>query len=70
MAMIKAALFSLDDDVKIGNSVRIREPQDHCVSAAKIVAVTLSLVIAGPWIGGQLVRFTETLFTSIALVGR
>lgn len=29
----------------------------------KLVAVFLSLMIAGPWIGTQLVRFTHTLFT-------
>ncbi len=29
----------------------------------KLVAVFLSLVIAGPWIGAQLVRFTHTLYT-------
>ncbi len=29
----------------------------------KLVAVFLSLVIAGPWIGTQLVRFTHTLYT-------
>lgn len=33
----------------------------------KLVAVFLSLMIAGPWIGAQLLRFTETLFTEIAL---
>jgi len=29
----------------------------------KLVAVFLSLAIAGPWIGEQLVRFTHSLFT-------
>ncbi len=29
----------------------------------KLVAVFLSLIIAGPWIGTQLVRFTHTLYT-------
>ena len=29
----------------------------------KLVAVFLSLVICGPWIGAQLLRFTQTLFT-------
>lgn len=29
----------------------------------KLVAVFLSLVVAGPWIGTQLVRFTHTLYT-------
>ena len=29
----------------------------------KLVAVFISLVIAGPWIGAQLVRFTHTLYT-------
>lgn len=29
----------------------------------KLVAVFFSLVVAGPWIGAQLVQFTHTLFT-------
>ena len=29
----------------------------------KLVAVFFSLVIAGPWIGAQLVQFTHTLYT-------
>ena len=32
----------------------------------KLVAVFLSLVIAGPWIGAQLVQFTETVYSAIA----
>lgn len=31
----------------------------------KIVAVFASLVIAGPWIGAQLVRFTRLVFEGI-----
>ena len=34
----------------------------------KLIAVFLSLVIAGPWIGQQLVRFTRVLFETIAMV--
>jgi flagellar biosynthetic protein FliQ len=35
----------------------------------KIVAVTVTLVVAGPWIGGQLLRFTEAVMMAIARVG-
>lgn len=35
----------------------------------KLVGVFASLVIAGPWIGQQLVRFTRLLFETIATVG-
>jgi len=35
----------------------------------KIVAVTVALVVAGPWMGGQLLRFTEALMVAIAQVG-
>jgi flagellar biosynthetic protein FliQ len=35
----------------------------------KIIAVTVALVVAGPWMGGQLLRFTEAVMTAIARVG-
>lgn len=35
----------------------------------KLIGVFASLVIAGPWIGMQLVRFTKALFETIATVG-
>ncbi len=34
----------------------------------KIIGVFVSLVIAGPWIGEQLIRFTKILFETIATV--
>ena len=34
----------------------------------KLIAVFLSLVFAGPWIGQELVRFTRVLFETIAMV--
>lgn len=36
----------------------------------KIVAVTVALLVAGPWMGSQLLRFTEALLMAIAQVGR
>ncbi len=33
----------------------------------KLVAVFLSLIIAGPWIGAQLLRFTYTLFSEFGV---
>ncbi len=33
--------------------------------APKLVTVLLSLAIAGPWIGGQIVRFTRAVFDAI-----
>ena len=35
----------------------------------KLVGVFASLVITGPWIGSQLVRFTRVLFETIAVMG-
>ena len=35
----------------------------------KLCAAVLSLVLAGPWIAGQLSRFTWRLLTAIAEVG-
>lgn len=34
----------------------------------KLCAAVASLVVAGPWIGGQLTRFTSQLFTVLAQV--
>lgn len=34
----------------------------------KIIAVFVSLIVAGPWIGEQLIRFTKLLFETIATV--
>ncbi|MFH2005864.1 MAG: type III secretion system export apparatus subunit SctS [bacterium] len=36
----------------------------------KIVAVAAALLVAGPWMGGQLLRFTDALFAAIAVIGR
>jgi flagellar biosynthetic protein FliQ len=36
----------------------------------KIIAVSLALVVAGPWIGAQLLRFTEALLATVAVIGR
>lgn len=35
----------------------------------KIVAVTVALLLAGPWMGSQLLRFTEALLVAVAGVG-
>ncbi len=35
----------------------------------KLVGVFASLAVFGPWIGAQLVRFTQALFETIALIG-
>jgi type III secretion HrpO family protein len=36
----------------------------------KIAAVAVALVVAGPWIGAQLLRFTQAVMASIAVIGR
>ncbi len=36
----------------------------------KIVAVAVALLVAGPWIGGQLLRFTDSVFTAVAVIGQ
>ncbi len=37
---------------------------------SKIVAVTVALLVAGPWMGSQLLRFTEALMVTVAQVGQ
>lgn len=44
--------------------------QDTSIAAApRLVAVYGSLIVASPWIGGQLLRFTEVVFATISAVG-
>jgi flagellar biosynthetic protein FliQ len=44
--------------------------QENTLSVVpKLCAAVLALVLAGPWIGGQLTRFTHQLLTLIAEVG-
>ena len=44
--------------------------QENTLSVVpKLCAAVLALVLAGPWIAGQLTRFTHQLLTLIAEVG-
>ena len=36
----------------------------------KLVAAVLTLAVLGPWMGAQLVRFTQTVFESFPLIMR
>lgn len=43
--------------------------QDHTLSfVPKLLAVFATLIISGPWIGAQLLRFTQTLMQAIPLL--
>lgn len=43
--------------------------QDHTLTfVPKLVAVLATLAIAGPWIGAQLVRFTQVLLQGMPLL--
>lgn len=43
--------------------------QDHTLSfVPKLVAVLVTLAVAGPWIGAQLVRFTQTVLQAFPLI--
>lgn len=44
--------------------------QDHTLSfVPKLVAVLAALAVSGPWIGRQVLRFTEVLLQGISRVG-
>jgi flagellar biosynthetic protein FliQ len=44
--------------------------QDHTLSfVPKLVAVLAALAVSGPWIGRQVLRFTEVLLQGVARVG-
>jgi flagellar biosynthesis protein FliQ len=43
--------------------------QDHTLSfVPKLVAVFIALAVSGPWIGSQLVRFTQAILQTIPLL--
>ena len=43
--------------------------QDHTLTfVPKLVAVLATLAVAGPWIGGQLVRFTQVVLQGFPLL--
>ena len=44
----------------------VTQVQEQTLSfVPKLVAVAAALVVAGGWMGGQLIRFTESLWTAI-----
>jgi flagellar biosynthetic protein FliQ len=43
--------------------------QDHTLTfVPKLVAVLVTLAVAGPWIGAQLVRFTQAVLQALPLI--
>jgi len=61
-----ALLVSLAVGFGIGLLQAVTQVQEQTLSfVPKLVAVAIALVVGGGWIGGQLVRFTEGLWTSI-----
>lgn len=45
--------------------------QDQTIGVvAKLAAVAVALIIAAPWMGAQLLRFTAAVLQAVAVVGR
>jgi flagellar biosynthetic protein FliQ len=62
-SLVAGALFSLLQ--------AITSIQESTLSVVpKLVAAILSLVVAGPWIGAQLARFTTEVLQALPGVGR
>lgn len=38
--------------------------------AVKLIAITLTLLVCSSWLGGQLLLYTQDIFTNFALLGR
>lgn len=58
--------------VSFGSSLMqaMTQVQDQTLTRVpRLAAVYVSLAVAAPWIGAQLVAFTRTVFETIAVVG-
>lgn len=57
--------------IGVGILQSVTQVQDQSISyAAKLLAVSLVLVLTGSWFGSQLYRFADALFHAMAVVGR
>lgn len=62
-------LASLVIGLTISMLQAVTQLQEQTLSyVPKVVGVLITIAILGPWIIAQMVRFTQTLFNSIALV--
>lgn len=61
-----ALLTSLAVGFGVGLLQAVTQVQEQTLSfVPKLLAVSLALVIGGAWMGGQLIRFTESLWEAI-----
>lgn len=61
-----ALVVSLVVGLMIGLLQAVTQIQEQTLSfVPKLVAVALALVVAGGWMGAQLLRFTDSLWTAI-----
>lgn len=59
-------LVSLAVGLAVGLAQAVTQVQDHTLSfVPKLVAVALTLVVAGAFMGGELLRFTHGIFTAL-----
>jgi len=64
-----AVLASLAAGLITGVLQATTQLQDHTISfVPRIVAVFGALAVAGPWIGAQIVTFSQTLYQGIPLL--
>ena len=64
-----AVLASLAAALITGVLQATTQLQDHTISfVPRIVAVFGALAVAGPWIGAQIVTFSQTLYQGIPLL--
>lgn len=61
-----ALLVSLVIGLGVGLLQAVTQVQEQTLAfVPKLVAVAIALVVGGAWMGGELVRFTSSLWTAI-----
>ncbi len=61
-----ALLVSLAVGLMVGLMQAVTQIQEQTLSfVPKLVAVGIALVVGGGWMGGQLIRFTDSLWMAI-----
>ena len=64
-----ALVVSLAVGLAVGLLQAVTQVQEQTLSfVPKLVAVAIALVVGGGWMGGELVRYTTTLWSAIPLL--
>ena len=68
---LPAACTAMIVGIGIGILQSVTQVQDQSISyAAKLIAVSVVLIVTANWLGSHMYRFSEALFHAMAEVGR